>query len=724
MYGFGFVPAEFLPEGEDEYWLRNRAGRRKDWRALSSDEIGILVRHGNYCWDWSNLLVCDPFDPSLIRGSTFHGMVRLGALRHAVIKFHDFCVPAGIRNSTIVACDIGDDVSIQDCAYVSHYVIGDGCILSRVDELAATNHSKFGNGALMHGEDEDVRVKIEVMNEAGGRAILPFEEMIPADAFLWAGFRDDVALTDALVWITQERHGGWRGAYGTVGDRCVIKSCSIIKDVAIGSHAYIKGANKLKNLTILSSRQEPSQIGEGVEMVNGIVGYGSRVFYGAKAVRFVIGRNCELKYGARLIHSVLGDNSTVSCCEILNNLIFPMHEQHHNNSFLIASLVQGMSNMAAAATVGSNHNSRAPDGEIVAGRGFWPGLAVSLKHSSRFASFVLIAKGDYPAELDIRLPFSLVSNNVHRNSLEIMPAYYWVHNLYALERTSWKVRRRDRRKVKVQHVETDYLTPDIAEEIISAIAAIESMLAAESVASRDASPRGGGADSYENAVLCRGMERSRRRQVILRPIEGMTAYRQMLRWYAMRTLAVFLDERQGIGFCGMLSLLDVPADGSAEVERVTEWVNMGGQIAPAFRVDALRREIGEGKVKSWDEIHAVYREWLEEHPQDKARHAWATFLFVNGERLPSRDPDRAAAGDLFRRELAASVETCRMIARRIQDTRRKDFSNPFRKSTFRGDAEMERVLVGTADDPFVLHSQEEARRFEEMVARVLVRLGE
>ena len=90
---------------------------------------------------------------------------------------------------------------------------------------------------------------------------------------------------------------------------------------------------------------------------------------------------------------------------MLNNLIFPAHEQHHNNSFLIASVVLGQSNMAAGATIGSNHNSRANDNEVQAGRGFWPGLCTSIKHSSRFASFVLLAKGDYPAELNIPLPF-------------------------------------------------------------------------------------------------------------------------------------------------------------------------------------------------------------------------------------------------------------------------------------------------------------------------------
>ncbi len=99
--------------------------------------------------------------------------------------------------------------------------------------------------------------------------------------------------------------------------------------MAIGESAYIKGSNKLKNLTIKSREDARTQIGEGVELVNGIIGYGCKIFYGCKAVRFVMCDNSSLKYGARLIHSVLGENSTVSCCEILNNLIFPAHEQHH-----------------------------------------------------------------------------------------------------------------------------------------------------------------------------------------------------------------------------------------------------------------------------------------------------------------------------------------------------------------------------------------------------------
>jgi len=703
-YGFDFIPNEFLPPGKDEYWLRNSQQEAKPWRSLNPGEIETLVGNGNYCADWNRFLVADPFDPGLIRNSNFYGLVRLGAIRNRLLKHHDFCVPSGIRNSTIISCDIGDDVAVQDCAYISHYIIGNGCILSRVDEMQATNHAKFGNGAIKDGEDENVRVWIDVMNEAGGRSILPFDSMIAADAFLWAAYRDDTPLVEKLKDITQESYGGLRGRYGTVGRGSVIKSCAIIKDTAVGECAYIKGANKLKNLTVLSSAEEPTQIGEGVELVNGIVGFACHVFYGVKAVRFVIGRNCNLKYGARLIHSVLGDNSTVSCCEILNNLIFPVHEQHHNNSFLIASLVQGQSNIAAAATIGSNHNSRANDGELRAKRGFWPGLAVTLKHPSVFASFVIIAKGEYPSELNIPLPFSLVVNNVHKNRLELTPAYFWIYNLYALERNSWKSKARDRRVIKLQHFETDYLAPDTAEEIISGLSLLEGWLAEAECSPTDLAGANGA--HYIRMIPCRHLENSKRGQVVRHPLRAVAAYRLMLRWYAVKTLAVFLDTRPGLDYSSLCSLL------GAGRKRTSGWVNMGGQLTPAFRVDELRRDIASGKYKNWDEIHRVYASWQEEYPLDKARHAWAVLALLNGEKS-LEDPSA------LKREFAAAAETRQWMSAQIYKSREKDHSNPFRKATFRNDAEMERVLGKAGDDSFVRLSLQEGKIFEELFDRVM-----
>ncbi|MCL2210981.1 MAG: DUF4954 family protein [Treponema sp.] len=712
-HGYDFIPAEYLPSGADEYWLRNTQQQEKfykksgDWRKLKPEEINILENNRNYCSNWDNFLVSDPFEPSLIRDSGFYGFVRVGSLQKVLLRHNDFHVPAGIRNSIIISCDIGDDTAIQNCAYISHYIIGNNCILSEVNELQTTNHAKFGNGVIKDGEDEAVRVWIDVQNEAGGRSILPFESMISADAYLWANYRDDTALIEKLTEITQSQYGGARGSYGIIGNGAVIKSCSIIKDTMVGECAYIKGANKLKNISILSSAEEPTQIGEGVEMVNGIVGYACNAFYGCKAVRFVMGRNSNLKYGARLIHSALGDNSTVSCCEILNNLIFPVHEQHHNNSFLIASLIQGMSNMAAAATIGSNHNSRANDGEIRAKRGFWPGLAVSLKHSSIFASFVIIAKGEYPSELNIPLPFSLVNNNVHKNRLEVMPAYFWMHNLYALERNSWKTKNRDKRKIKIQRIESDYLAPDTAEEIISALDILEGWLCEAGLSPADITNPD---KNVIRKINCRHFENSKRGQVIIKPFEGITAYRQMLRYYAVKTVASFFDSRPGLDYSGLCELLDA----SSPKERIKDWVNAGGQIVPAFRVDELRKNIGEGKYKNWDEIHSVYDSWDEAYTLDKTCHAWASFAYIYGA---NKSLDAAS----FKKELAAVIEIRSWIESQIYESRAKDYHNQYKKATFRNDAEMELVLGKPEENSFIKLVQKESVSFKEMIERVSLR---
>jgi hypothetical protein len=715
-YGYDFIPQKYLRPGEDEYWRRNeQAGKPPDsWRHLESREIEALVKNDNFCSNWDHFLVSDPFDPSLIRNSAFYGLIRLGALRNVLLQHHDFRIPAGIRNSTIISSDIGDDAAIQNCAYVSHYIIGERVILSRIDEMQVTNHAKFGNGVIIEGEEEDVRIQIDVMNEAGGRPILPFRDMIPADAFLWAAYRDDRELTARLAEMTQAEYGGRRGSYGVIGSGSVIKSCKIIKDVAAGRGAYIKGANKLKNLTILSSEEEPAQIGEGVELVNGIVGYGSHVFYGSKAVRFVIGRNCNLKYGARLIHSVLGDNSTVSCCEILNNLIFPFHEQHHNNSFLIASLIGGMSNMAAGATIGSNHNSRANDGEIRAGRGFWPGLSVTLKHSSRFASYVLIAKGNYPYELNITLPFSLVNNNVKKDRLEVMPAYFWMYNLYALERNSWKAFNRDKRREKTQCIEMNYLAPDTAEEILSALEQIEGWMKAagedgadaRNVSARSAFANGDADEDPEYAytpqsdeeIPAHGLERHKRGAVLLKPRRACAAYREMLHFYAVKTLIAYLKSRPELSFDAFLKeVKEVNGAG-----RVTEWVNLGGQVVPAFRVDKLRKDIREKRVNDWRAVHAAYDDFAARYPLDAARHAWAVLNIVSA----------CGNAEDFVRELAATAELQRKVTEQVYLSRARDFHDPFRALTYRSGEEMREVAGAPEDNFFVKLSRENLSAFE------------
>ena len=479
--GYNFIEPQYLPDGQDEYYLRNYQNKNGiSYRQLSAYEIEVLVRNRNTSDNWNNILVSDAFNPELVKNCKFYGLVRIGKLEPYFLEYSRLRTPVGLYNSTIISCDFGDNVVIDNVNYLSHYIIGSEAIIINVNELLTTPISKFGNGVIKDGEPESVRIWMELSNENAGRKVIPFNGMLPGDAWLWSKYRADDALLNKFKEFTEKRYDKQRGYYGIIGDRTVIKNCKIIKDVCVGTDAYFKGANKLKNLTVNSDENRTSQIGEGCELVNGIVGFGCRIFYGVKAVRFVMASHSQLKYGARLINSYLGNNSTISCCEVLNSLIFPAHEQHHNNSFLCAAVIMGQSNMAAGATIGSNHNSRAADGEIIAGRGFWPGLCVSLKHNSKFASFTIIAKGDFPAELNISIPFCLVSNDVAHDKLVVIPGYWFMYNMYALARNEWKYINRDRRTEKIQRIEYDFLAPDTINEIFDSVEILQNLKPDES----------------------------------------------------------------------------------------------------------------------------------------------------------------------------------------------------------------------------------------------------
>ena len=676
----GWIDAKYLPEGKDKYYIRNQQVSQPEggWRHLRSDEIERLVMNNNTASSWDTVWVTDEFDPGMVKDNKFYGTVRIGRVSYGALQYHDLRLPIGITNSSIHSCDIGDDCAIHGVHYLSHYIIGAHCILFNIQEMSCTDHAKFGNGIIKDGETEEVRVRIEIMNETGARSVMPFDGMIPADAYLWAKYVDDKTLQERLGDITQRIVDHHRGYYGEIGERCVIKNSSIIKDVKIGTDCYIKGASKLKNVTINSSNEEPSQIGENVILVNGIVGYGCRIFYSCTAVKFILGNNSNLKYGARLINSIMGDNSTISCCEVLNNLIFPCHEQHHNNSFLIASVIMGQSNMAAGATIGSNHNSRTNDGELVAGRGFWPGLCSSVKHSSRFATYCLLTKGDYPAEMNIPLPFALVSNNVAADRLEVIPAYWWMYNMYALARNAWKYHTRDKRQTKVQNIEFDTFAPDTMQEVIRARQLLEQWVGKAYLALNE--------DKNENStdigrrlllgdrkvvdsltILGERMENSRREVHILKAYDAYHAYGDMLIHYAMSNVLDYFEKHTP-----KWEELDKMSQGEQACE---EWINLGGQLMRSSDLDTLRHDICNGTLDSWADIHHRYNELWKQYATDKLCHALYALHTVMGT--------DAMTSDMWLQALAHEERIQRYINEQVYLSRKKDYHNPFRALTCR-----------------------------------------
>ena len=581
------------------------------YRNLTPGEIALLERQGNCADDWSTVRVAEPFCAGCVRNNNFEGSVNLGVLEQRRRTDGTLTLHEGIYGSTLADVTIGNHAAIHNVHMLSGYTVGDDALLANIDEMTC---------------DPANPVWIEPMNENGGRRILPFGGMTIGDAYLWARYRGRKVLMEKLEQFTRDLLSTPEGRYGHLGDSVVVKN-----------------TQSIYNLIVRSSADDPTRIDSCITLRDGVVGYGCTVEHGVIAERFLLGEHVHLEFGLRLNDTVVGDNSTLARCEVGNSIIFPAHEQHHNNSFLIAGLVMGQSNIAAGATIGSNHNSRTADNELCAGRGFWPGLCCSFKHSSRFASYCLLAKADYPSELDITLPFALVNNNVSKDRLEVMPAYWWMYNMYAMDRNSKKFAQRDKRKLKAQHIEFDNLAPDTAEEMLRGMELLRQWMAA----------------STNGTVYADGMEKGKRRTVVLKAKEGLQAYEEMLVYYAMKYLTASPQRN------------NPPMAGE---ERCREWVNLGGQLVAKEDMERLIADVENGVLDSWEAINGRLDALWEGYPAQRDAHAYQVLCALEGA-------DRLDAAQW--RRLEERYEAIqRYVDEQIHLSRQKDKENPYRNMTY------------------------------------------
>jgi hypothetical protein len=297
-----------------------------------------------------------------------------------------------------------------------------------------------------------------------------------------------------------------------------------------------------------------------------------------------------------------------------------------------------------------------------------------------------------------------------------------MYNLYALERNSWKARARDRRKIKEQRIETDYLAPDTAEEIIAALSQMERWMKAagwdkptdrpaETITPDNEDPEYE-LEGEDEVLPASGLERRSRSTVLLKPRRAWAAYREMLLYYSLKTLADYLEEKKELTYAAF-------ANEMAAGPRITEWVNLGGQITPAFRVDELRKKIRQGEIDSWEGIHAAYDGMAAAYALDRARHAWEVYRYLEMDVSGKHPLEKSGR---FKKELETLKSLRGFIARQVYLSRAKDFSDPFRAVTYRNREEMEQVVGTAGDNSFVKYVRERTQLAEESLEKLSRRL--
>ncbi|MGI8634497.1 MAG: hypothetical protein ACR2KZ_03740 [Segetibacter sp.] len=374
----------------------------------------------------------------------------------------------------------------------------------------------------------------------------------------------------------------------------------------------------------------------------------------------------------------------------------------------------GQSNIAAGATIGSNHNSRSADGELMAGRGFWPGLCVSLKHNTRFATFAIVAKGDYPAELNIPIPFSLSSNDVTNNRLVVMPGYWFMYNMFALERNGRKYPERDKRQEKIQYLENNYLAPDSISEMLDALQLLQKFtgkawykkeVVVQEISDTEATAKGkqlledNDAVVNELEILAEGFENTKRKVVLIKVLKAYHLFKELIQYYCINEIIGLIGDNEMNDFTTLPNSL--PAKNTLHV-----WMNVGGQLMPRAEVDSITKKIRAGKIKSWDALHDFYLHQAALYKSQKLSHALAAFYTSTGTRPGKMNKET------FKKLLTSAINTKEWMTKAIYDSRAKDHTNAFRKMPFENQQEMDAVVGKLEDNSFIKQQQQDLENYK------------
>jgi len=276
--------------------------------------------------------------------------------------------------------------------------------------------------------------------------------------------------------------------------------------------------------------------------------------------------------------------------------------------------------------------------------------------------------------------------------LHVMPAYWFMYNMYALARNSQKYVDRDRRTEKIQHIEYDYLAPDTINEIFTAIKILEKLK-----------------PDADGTAEISGWENTNRKTHVLKVPQAIIIFKELLQYYGTMELLRHLQNNKFSSFEELKKTL------SAKIQR-SEWLNIGGQLIQQSAVETLKRNIKSGKVKSWDELHAFYKQQGVAYPTDKLNHAYTSLLEILNITPKQFTPA------LFKQLLQQAADTKAWMCKGIYDSRAKDYSNPFKKMVYNTNEEMNVVVGRLEDNSFIQLQLAELDEMKKQVKAVIRRL--
>jgi len=407
-------------------------------RNLTAEEVTTLEKNGNRCEDWNRVLVEPNFDPARVQRSVFMGDVRLPAFYGTLLLPGDVSFPTGIYDSLVHNC-IVENALVYKVSMLSNVLVRSSAVVHNVGTLVSSGKINFMIGSTM-----------SVGNEMGGRELFVFPDitMDLVEAQLFHKAESDVQQS------FEEQLKNFREEislpFGVVGKGAVVSNTNIVRNSWIGAHARVEGAAKIRNTIILSSLEESTHIYDSVIIENSDLQMGVKVHTGAEVQRSVLMSRSKVGCKAIVKSSIVAPCCHIEEGEVNSSYMGPLTQMHHHSLLIAALWPDGCGNLGYGANVGSNHTGRMPDQEIMPGQGMFFGLGVNVKFPANYreSPFTLIASGVTTMPQRVKFPFSLIRSGdpqlmgVPARLNEILPAWNYARNAYALDRNIYKYAQR------------------------------------------------------------------------------------------------------------------------------------------------------------------------------------------------------------------------------------------------------------------------------------------
>ena len=309
--------------------------------------------------------------------------------------------------------------------------------------------------------------------------------------------------------------------------------------------------------------------------------------------------------------------------------------------------------------------------------------------------------------------------------LEVMPAYWWMYNMYALARNSWKYTARDKRKHKLQNIEFNAYAPDTMEEAAYAMTLLEKWIAKAWIRKNGNDPAnmtqqelkekgqqllfGDKKEVKDLEVLAEEIEKGNRKVRVLKTYEAYHAYKDMITYYAVTNIMKYIQANDNVDTCESLH-----NHLAAKHSRCKNWINLGGQLVKEPDFEKLVSDIKTRTLLSWTDVHDRYNLLWENYGKDKAEHAYMLLCDVCGLAKITQDQ--------WHTLLDKAMDIQDYICNQVYISRKKDYDNPFRKCTYRNDDEMI-AAIGTIDEnKFIVQIKDETKLFKQQVEELLSKL--